>query len=264
VAKPDFIELGNGEHIPILYEDRSVLAIDKPAGWMLVPFSWQQTKRNLQAAIASSIAAGGFWARSRQLKFVHYVHRLDAETTGVLLFSKSKGAVDAFGSLFEDRRMEKTYLAVVDGVPTKSEWSCRAKLGPDPKQTGRMRVDQRSGKEAETFFKVLKAQGERALISVRPVTGRTHQIRVHLLESGFPIVGDELYGREKPIRSRGPSPPFPIGLRAVLLAFTNPFTKKRVRIQAPVEAFLKAFGFTPADAVENRSATSEEVAKSAN
>src|SRR5262249_26895261 len=107
MAKPNHIELPTGERIPILYEDRSVVAVDKPRGWMLVPSSWQKTNRNLQMALTSSIAAGDFWARSRNLKFLRFVHRLDADTTGILLLAKSPGAVDAFGDLFEDRRMEK-------------------------------------------------------------------------------------------------------------------------------------------------------------
>src|SRR5438093_1089288 len=80
MAKTSYIELGSGEQIPILYEDRSVIAIDKPRGWMLVPFSWQKTDLNLQAAITSAIAEGQFWARSRNLKLLQHVHRLDACT----------------------------------------------------------------------------------------------------------------------------------------------------------------------------------------
>jgi len=99
-----------------------VLALDKPAGWMLVPFSWQTTDRNLQAALVSSIAAKDFWARSAHLKFIRYVHRLDADTTGVLLFAKSPGAVNTFGKLFESRKMEKVYLAVIAGVPRQRDW----------------------------------------------------------------------------------------------------------------------------------------------
>ncbi|MGA9038954.1 MAG: pseudouridine synthase, partial [Terriglobales bacterium] len=103
MAKPNFIELPGCDPIPILFEDRSVLAIDKPRGWMLVPHSWQNTLRNLQTAISSSIAGGDFWARSRGLKFLRYVHRLDAETSGVLLFAKSLGGVESISDLFEDR-----------------------------------------------------------------------------------------------------------------------------------------------------------------
>jgi hypothetical protein len=94
LGKPPYIELGQGrtaERIPILHEDRAVIAIDKPVGWMLVPFTWQKTNRNLQAAIQSSIGAGAFWARSRQVRFLRYIHRLDADTTGILLFGRSPG-----------------------------------------------------------------------------------------------------------------------------------------------------------------------------
>src|ERR1044071_6733137 len=138
MAKSNVIELPGVEPIPILYEDRSVLAIDKPRGWMLVPFSWQKTNRNLQAAITSSIAAGDFWARSRNLKFLRFVHRLDADTTGVLLFAKSPGAVRTYGDLFESRKMEKIYLAAVRGVPKQTQWTCRLKLGRDAADGGQI------------------------------------------------------------------------------------------------------------------------------
>jgi 23S rRNA-/tRNA-specific pseudouridylate synthase len=162
---------------------------------MLVPYSWQKTNRNLQAALVSSIAAGQFWARSRGIRFLRHVHRLDADTTGVLLLAKSRGALDTFSDLFESRRMNKVYLAVAHGEPTEREWTCRARLAPDPRQVGRMRIDARAGKEAETQFKLLATRAGLSLIEARPVTGRTHQIRLHLVESGLSIVGDELYGR---------------------------------------------------------------------
>src|ERR1700760_1882518 len=168
MPKTDYIELPTGEQISILYEDRSVLAIDKPRGWMLVPASWQKTNRNLQMAITSSIAAKDFWARSRNLKFLRFVHRLDADTTGILLFAKSNGAVNTFGDMFEGRKMEKTYLAVAHGAPKEKEGTCRLKLGPDLDQLGKMRVDEREGKEAETTFRLLQVVGSAALIEARP------------------------------------------------------------------------------------------------
>jgi RluA family pseudouridine synthase len=237
VPKTNFIELPDCESITILYEDRSVIAIDKPDGWMLAPVAWQNTSRNLQAAIESSIAGGDFWARSRGLKFLRHVHRLDADTSGVLLFAKSPGAVKMFFELFESRRMEKTYLAVAVGAPKQNEWTCELKLAPDKKRFRKMKVDGRFGKESETHFKVLEKRGKFSLIEAKPVTGRTHQIRVHLLESGLPIVGDELYGK--------PEGNLPLGLRAMTLAYPDPFTKKRVEIRAPMEEFLKEFGFAP-------------------
>ena len=283
MPKPNHIELPTGEKIPILYEDRSVLVIDKPRGWMLVPFSWQRTDRNLQAALTSSIAAKDFWARSRGLKYLRFVHRLDAETSGILLLAKSPGAVNTFGALFESRRMEKVYLAVVRGTPQPGQWTCRLRLAPDPEARGRMRVDARQGKEAETHFRVLQSKGNATLVEAHPVTGRTHQIRVHLAESGYPVVGDPLYGpqpaKEKRTLGGGPlTPPAAtarqrgesegervpfragegsgetlalpaktcgsgFGLRALGLAYVDAFVRRRVEFRAPLEEFVREYGF---------------------
>lgn len=235
MAKPACVALFREEPIPILYEDRAILALDKPAGWMLVPLSWQKTNRNLQAAIFSSIGAGHFWARSRGIRFLKYIHRLDADTTGILLFAKSQGALDGIGELFESRQMEKIYLAVTSAQPVESAWTCRLKLAPDPDQFGRMLVD-KNGKEAETAFRVIASANDRHLIEARPKTGRQHQIRVHLAESGCAILGDELYARAGRL---------PMALRAVGLAYSDPFTRRPVAIRAPVEKFLGAHGFAP-------------------
>jgi RluA family pseudouridine synthase len=238
--KPNFIEFPTGEKIPILYEDRAVMAIDKPRGWMLTPTSWQKTNRNLQAALMSSMTAGDFWARARGLKFLRFVHRLDAETSGILLLAKSPGAVRSYGALFESGRMEKVYLAAVEGVPKWKDWVCRLKLAPDPERVGKMTIDARHGKAAETHFRVLQTAQRTTLLEAHPVTGRTHQIRVHLAEGGHPVVGDELYGRSHDRRT-------PLGLRAVGMSYSDPFDRRNVQIRAPVAEFARQYGFdTPA------------------
>ncbi len=235
------MELGQGRdtvRIPILYEDRAVLAIDKPRGWMLVPFTWQKTTRNLQAAIQSSIGAGAFWARSRHLRFLRFIHRLDADTSGVLLLGRSPGAVKGLGDLFASRRMDKRYLAVVQGHPRHAAWTCDLPIAADPREHGRMRVDRRSGKEAETRFRVLATTDTHALVEARPLTGRTHQIRIHLAAAHLSILGDPMYGDDRaPDRDRA------LALRAVELCYVDPFTRRPVRIVAPEDAFLEEFGF---------------------
>jgi 23S rRNA pseudouridine1911/1915/1917 synthase len=240
LATAKYIELSTGERIEILHEDRSVLAIDKPRGWMLVPFSWQKTNRNLQAALTSSIAAKDFWARSRNIRFLRFVHRLDADTTGILLLAKSPGAVMSYGALFESRRMEKTYLAVTQGIPPQKSWVCRLSIGLDPDVRGKMQVDARHGKSAETRFEVLQARNGRALVEAHPFTGRTHQIRVHLAAAGCPVFGDELYSLQPPKRGEV------LALRAVRLSYGDPFTRRTVDIFAPMEKFVRQYGFSEA------------------
>jgi RluA family pseudouridine synthase len=246
VARPtrnsNCIQLADGTAIPILYEDRAVMAIDKPAGWMLVPYNWDKTGRNLQLAISSAVLGGAFWARSRNLRFLKYVHRLDAETTGILLLAKSAGALRTFGELFESRRMHKRYLAVVRGDPKKDQWICQAWLGPDPKEHGRHRVVPAGkggpdARDAETHFKVLERKNGLALIEASPVTGRTHQIRLHLQDAGLPIVGDTMYGAPEDRSRQNP----PMALRAVGLEFEHPFLRKRIRIAAPADEFVAQF-----------------------
>ncbi|HEX3799208.1 MAG TPA: RluA family pseudouridine synthase [Verrucomicrobiae bacterium] len=250
MAKPKNVELNEGEIIiPILYEDRAILALDKPAGWMLAPDSWDRTGRNLQLALHSSINAGDFWAHSRNLRFLRFIHRLDAETTGITLFAKSPGALRAYSELFEERKVEKKYLAVVHGLPQAPEWVCRFPLIADPATKGRMRAIKKPSatpsedeKDAETHFKVLQTLKDTALVEARPTTGRTHQIRVHLAAATHPIVGDPLYGTDAAAESKGRQR---LALRAVKLSYPDPFQKRPIYIQAPVENFLREYGFDP-------------------
>lgn len=247
------IELNEGRIlIPILYEDRSVLALDKPAGWMLAPDSWDRTGRNLHLALQSSLQARDYWAHSRNLKFLRFVHRLDADTSGVILFAKSQGVLRAYSELFEEHKMDKRYLAVVRGIPRQPAWTCNFPIIPDPAMKARMKAlrtgasqPRRSSaaglaKDAETHFRVLETSGGLALVEARPITGRTHQIRVHLAAEGHPVAGDILYGSGD---AREPLPSSGLALRAVQMSYRDPFQKRMVQISAPVEDFLRNWGF---------------------
>jgi len=236
VALPKIIELADGTDVPILYEDRSVLVLDKPAGWLVAPDDWVNTRRNLVLALRSSLENCDWWAKSRNLQFLRIVHRLDAETSGILLGVKSPGAVGAYSQLFEGRALNKTYFAVVTGTVPAESWSRRDPIGPDEQSSGRFRVDPELGKESETSFKVL-ARGDRStLIAAHPLTGRTHQIRLHLKASGCPVLGDDLYGQPD---VRG------LALRAVGLEYVDPFQQRPIRIRASADEFCRRFGFAP-------------------
>jgi hypothetical protein len=204
---------------------------------MLGPDDGDHVDRSLHRALVDSIEAGDWWARSRNLKFLRFVHRLDAPTTGVLLFSKSQGAMPALSRVFAERTVKKAYLAVTDGVPSLGEWVCREPLGPDLVEHGKHRVDHSpEGKPAETGFRVLGSREGRALVLALPVTGRTHQIRLHLAHAGCPVAGDILYGRKD---FHG------LALRAFRLEYPDPFLRRPTLIIAPTEGFCRRYGYDP-------------------
>ena len=234
MAKPTVIDLPDGTEMPVVYEDRSVMIVDKPAGWMVAPDEWTHTARNLSLAIREGMDLGDWWARSRNLRFLKFVHRLDAETSGLLMAVKSEGAMGAYSRLFSERRIEKRYLAAVDGTPGIDEWTRNDPLGTDDERVGFGRVDPEEGRTATTQFRVLARSREGALVEARPITGRTHQIRLHLQASGYSVVGDDRYGRPD---SRG------LDLRAVALSYEDPFRGQPVRVRAAVEEFCARFGY---------------------
>lgn len=215
----------------MLYEDREVLAVDKPPGWMLAPPDWRATRRNLWAALEDGVAAGAWWAKSRGLRLLRPVHRLDTDTSGVLLLGKSLPAIQYFSRLFATGAIRKTYLTVTAARPIQESWTCRVPLADRLDRDGRIRPDPRHGKPSETAFTLLHRQHGRSLIEARPLTGRTHQIRVHLSQEDCPIIGDTLYGGE-----RSPAPAWPLALRAVELQWD------RATVSAPRDHFLHAFG----------------------
>jgi len=227
----------------VIREHRHFLIVDKPAGWLVAPEEWDKTRRNLQRALLDAIRAGEHWARSRNLRFLRFLHRLDAETSGVLLLAKNPGVVSAYSRLFALRKIDKVYLAVVRGIPRQAHWRCQLSLSPVAGACGRMTVDPRHGKAAITEFSVLQTGRDTSLLQARPLTGRTHQIRVHLAAGGYPVVHDPLYGNER-VATEG-SPENQLALRAIRLEFVDPFRKCRVRVLAPARDFVVRHGFSP-------------------
>ena len=131
--------------------------------------------------------SGRFWA---------LVPRLDRDTSGVVILAKNEKTQTFLRRQFQDRKAHKTYFAILSGVPKLKEARLDLPIARDLKRPTTFRVDPR-GKESETFYKVLKSDGKHALVELKPTSGRTHQLRVHMKYLGHPIVGDVVYGGEK-------------------------------------------------------------------
>ncbi len=208
--------------IPILYEDGDIVAVDKPANLIVHPGSGTRGTTTLVEALLAtrSLAPSDDPARPG------IVHRIDKETTGVLVVAKTASALVALKDQFARRAVEKQYLAWVAGAFDESDGTIDAPVGRDPRAPRRMAVSA-DGRLSQTEFSVLERHPRRTLLLVRPKTGRTHQIRVHFLYIGHPVIGDRLYG----------GPPAPrLFLHAWKLSIDHPATGARLTFEAPPPA----------------------------
>ncbi len=194
IEAAEFAPLGRAIDLNVVYEDEQVLVINKPAGMVVHPGAGneQETLVNALLHYYPQIAGVGEPARPG------IVHRLDKETSGVIIVAKTAGAYNWLVRQFKNRRAIKSYLALVDGKPPTPTGRIETRIGRDDKQRQRMAVtygDQ--GRKAETEYYTVKEYRDHTLLEVLPLTGRTHQIRVHLAFLGCPVVGDRIYGRRK-------------------------------------------------------------------
>ncbi len=180
-----------GLTLPLLFEDGRMAAINKPPG-LPVHGAVGDTSPSVAAWWIEQLgkAAGAF-----DVERPGIVHRLDKDTSGALLLAKDPPAQAALSAAFEHRETTKTYLAVVDGVPTQSHAVVDAPIDRDPRDRMRMAVTT-NGRASRTEYEVVGNDGHRALLVVRPESGRTHQIRVHLAAIGYPVWDDSVYGKK--------------------------------------------------------------------
>jgi RluA family pseudouridine synthase len=217
----------------ILWEDESLLVINKPPGLLTLPDGHDPDLPHVKAVLEPQY--GQLWI----------VHRLDRETSGVLLLARGAESHRALNSQFESRQVKKVYHALVKGTPDWKERQVDLPLLPDADRNHRTLVDHRQGKPARTQLRVLESYRRYSLVEALPETGRTHQIRVHLLSTGHPIACDQMYGDGEPVflsevkanyrPGKGEERPLlaRLGLHAWELRLQHPVSGEAVLYQAP-------------------------------
>ncbi|HET7730104.1 MAG TPA: RluA family pseudouridine synthase [Usitatibacter sp.] len=217
--------------LPILFEDEALVALDKPSG--------------IAVHGGSGVAHGvieSLRSMRPEARMLELVHRLDRETSGVLLIAKKRASLTALHGMMRERAMDKRYLVGVKGRFRNEMQRVRLALAKRVSAEGEKRVSvAEGGQEAETVFRRL-ARGERfSILEAELLTGRTHQIRVHLAHLGHPVLGDDKYGDfdlNKALRKEGLKRMF---LHAASLAFAHPITGEAMRIESPLPADLERF-----------------------
>ena len=206
----------------IIYEDDRLIILDKPAGLSVLPDGWEKDSEYLVKMLEARYGK------------IFIVHRLDKITSGVMVFARDAETHRALNIQFENHEAQKIYHAIVEGNPKWEEKIARHPLRANVGHKHRTMVDDKNGKPSETRFRVIKryparpdqGRGETALVEAKPMTGRTHQIRVHAYALGHPLVGDVLYGAQEPYLTARPM------LHAQSLSFIHPATSERVKFSA--------------------------------
>ena len=211
----------------IAYEDEHLMVVDKPAGLVVHPASGHATGTLVQGLLERDIA-GGDAARPG------IVHRLDRDTSGLMVVARSEEAHARLQKLIRNRALERHYTALVVGRPRSRTGRIEAPIGRDRRDPLRHSLDTDKAREAVTHFEVRELLPRHTLLDVRLETGRTHQIRVHLAAVDLPVAGDAVYGRPRELDLERQF------LHADRLAFPHPFTEERVDVESPLPPDLEA------------------------
>jgi len=222
------------ENIPleILFEDEEILVLEKPSGLVVHPGAGTPNHTLVNALLFYCPSLKDVGEKNRP----GIVHRLDKDTSGVLVVAKTQMAHGELQRQFKAREVEKLYLGLVWGrVPEKTgeiTWA----IGRHEKQRQRISIRTNKPKEAETHFMVRQEWSDFSLLEIRPLTGRTHQIRVHLAASGHPVVGDTIYGRKKTKLSISR-----LFLHALQLTIVHPGSKEKMKFNSPLPKELSEY-----------------------
>lgn len=215
------------EAIPldVVYEDADILVVNKPAGMVVHPAFGHAGGTLVNAVLAHCPDLAGVGGELRP----GIVHRLDKDTSGLIVVAKGDAALRDLQAQFKGREVQKAYLALVEGHVSPPTGLIDAPIGRDPRARKKMAVAPRGGREAQTEYRALEYYDAHTLIEAHPLTGRTHQIRIHMAFIGHPIVGDSVYGFRKQ-RAKAPR----LFLHAARLAFRLPSTGEWREFQAPL------------------------------
>jgi 23S rRNA pseudouridine1911/1915/1917 synthase len=213
-----------GPAIPltVIHEDESVIVVNKPAGQVVHPAAGHSDDTLVNALVARYHGLSTVFAGERP----GIVHRLDRDTSGVLVVARTLKAADDLRSQFRDRTVKKVYLALAKGTVHPPEGIIDAPIGRDSAKRKQMAAVA-DGRPSRTVYRVLGSVQGYSWLELQPETGRTHQIRVHLAAIGHPVVSDDVYGKRDPIIGR-------TALHASRLGFRHPQTTERVEFSAPV------------------------------
>jgi len=202
--------------IDIVYRDNDIVVVNKPPGLLCVP--GLKEPDNLFDRVKSHFANA------------RVVHRLDMSTSGMVIFALNHSAQKTLGLMFEHKKVEKHYIAEVSGLLSKARGEIVAPLICDWENRPRQVVDWHSGKKALTAYRVIKKNREASRVILSPITGRTHQLRLHMLFIGHPILGDNLYNRENSHTKAER-----LLLHAWKLSFSHPIENRPVSLECPPE-----------------------------
>jgi len=217
--------------LPITYEDEHLIVIDKPAGLVVHPAPGNPDRTLVNALLAH---CGDSLAGIGGVKRPGIVHRLDKDTSGLMVVAKTELAHQKLSSAFARHDIDRAYLALVRGVPSPRQGTIATRIGRSRANRKKMAVVATGGKEAITRYRVLRSFGEKAaLVECRLATGRTHQIRVHLAAKHHPLIGDQVYGRAAgtalPLAARA----FPRqALHAQIIGFRHPADGRQLRFSS--------------------------------
>jgi 23S rRNA pseudouridine1911/1915/1917 synthase len=235
-----------GQDIPlnIVFEDTHVVVIDKPAGMVVHPAAGNEDGTLVNALIHH---CGDSLSGIGGVKRPGIVHRIDKDTSGLMVVAKTDAAHQSLAEQFADHSLERAYLAIVRGRPNPPEATIDFAIGRNPRNRKKMAVVGRGGKEAVTHFKTIKRLGDIAsLVECRLETGRTHQIRVHMTHIGHPLIGDPVYGRSWRTKTlatdiRDALQKFSRqALHAYVIGFRHPVTEEEIRFESPLPADMVA------------------------